>query len=114
LEKLEAEPKNYTNRRNRANAFDLRYAGDIVAKGERWELCEKVLGAERRQEKAVAGWAERERLDAYVGQTVNSRSASSHEAFIGILERPALVPGLRFGSSQVQQGVGRVVLLTSE
>jgi hypothetical protein len=42
-ERLEAELKNYTNRRARANAFDLRYAGDVVPKGERWELCEKVL-----------------------------------------------------------------------
>ena len=42
-ERLEEELKNYTNRRARANAFDLRYAGDVVPKGERWELCEKML-----------------------------------------------------------------------
>lgn len=52
-EKLEEELKNYTNRRAQANAFDLRYAGDVVPKDERWELCEKVLA--RRQEAAVAG-----------------------------------------------------------
>ena len=46
-ERLEAELKNYTNRRARANAFDLRYAGDVVPKGERWELCEKVLPPRR-------------------------------------------------------------------
>ena len=56
--------KNYTNRRARANAFDLRYAGDVVPKGERWELCEKVLARNDVKKRLSRGWGERERADA--------------------------------------------------
>ena len=38
-ERLEQESKNYTNRRARTNAFDVRYAGDVVPKDDRWDLC---------------------------------------------------------------------------
>jgi superfamily II DNA/RNA helicase len=62
-ERLEEELKNYTNRRARANAFDLRYAGDVVPKGERWELCEKVLARNDVKKRLSRGWGERERLD---------------------------------------------------
>ena len=61
-ERLEEELKNYTNRRARANAFDLRYAGDVV-KGERWEFCEKVLARNDVKKRLFRGWGERERLD---------------------------------------------------
>jgi hypothetical protein len=43
-ERLEEELKNYTNRRARANAFDLRYAGDVVPKDERNDV-KKRLGS---------------------------------------------------------------------
>lgn len=65
-ERLEAELKNYTNRRARANAFDLRYAGDVVPKGERWELCEKVLARNDVKKRLSRGWGERDRADQSV------------------------------------------------
>lgn len=52
-EKLEEEMKNYTDRRARANAFDLRYAGDVVPKGERCESSAKCAGTPRREAEAV-------------------------------------------------------------
>ena len=61
---FEEELKNYTNRRARANAFDLRYAGDVVPKDERWELCEKVLARNDVKKRLSRGWGERERADA--------------------------------------------------
>jgi hypothetical protein len=59
-ERLEAELKNYTNRRARANAFDLQYAGDVVPKGDRWELRrlyreERLQVRRRRGRKRVLG-----------------------------------------------------------
>lgn len=39
--KLEERLREYTERRKRANAFDLGYAGDVAQKGERWELARK-------------------------------------------------------------------------
>jgi hypothetical protein len=62
-EKFEAELKNYTNRRGRANAFDLRYGDDVDPKGERWELCEKVLARNDVKKRLSRGWGERERAD---------------------------------------------------
>lgn len=56
--------KNYTNRRARANAFDLRYAGDVVSKGERWDPCEKVLARNDVKKRLSRGWGERDRADA--------------------------------------------------
>lgn len=35
----EARLREYTERRTRANAFDLRCAGDVTPKGDRPELC---------------------------------------------------------------------------
>jgi hypothetical protein len=67
-ERLEEELKNFTNRRARANAFDLRYAGDVVPKDERWELCEKVLARNDVKKRLSRGWGERERADAQACQ----------------------------------------------
>lgn len=54
----------YTERRTRANAFDLRYAGDVTPKGDRWELCEKVLACHDVKQRLSRGWGERERKEA--------------------------------------------------
>jgi superfamily II DNA/RNA helicase len=62
-EKFEAELKNYTNRRARANAFDLRYGDDVDPKGERWELCEKVLARNDVKKRLSRGWGERDRAE---------------------------------------------------
>jgi superfamily II DNA/RNA helicase len=62
-ERLEDELKNYTNRRARANAFDLRYAGDVVPKDERWELCVKVLARNNVTTRLSRGWGERSQKD---------------------------------------------------
>ena len=62
--RFEEELKNYPNRWARANAFDLRYTGDVVLKDERWELCEKVLARNDVKKRLSRGWGERERADA--------------------------------------------------
>ena len=43
IENFDERMREYTRKRERANAFDLRYAADVEARGERWELCERVL-----------------------------------------------------------------------
>ncbi len=58
-EEFEEQLKNFTERRSRANAFDLRYAGDVDPKGERWELCEKVLARNDVKKRLSRGWGER-------------------------------------------------------
>ena len=60
-EQLEARLREYTERRTRANAFDLRYAADVTPKGDRWELCEKVLARHDVKQRLSRGWGERER-----------------------------------------------------
>lgn len=62
-EKFEAQLRDYTERRARANAFDLRYAGDVIPKDERWELCEKVLARNDVKKRLSRGWGERDRVD---------------------------------------------------
>jgi hypothetical protein len=57
--RLEEELKSYTNRRARADAFDLRYAGDVVPKGERWELYEKALARNDVKKRLSRGWGEK-------------------------------------------------------
>ncbi|HVV41966.1 MAG TPA: hypothetical protein VHC94_12975 [Nitrobacter sp.] len=63
---LAANPslRDYTERRKRANAFDLRYAGDVTPKGERWELCEKVLARHDVKQRLSRGWGERDRSES--------------------------------------------------
>lgn len=55
--------REYTERRMKANAFDLRYAGDVMPKGERWELCEKVLARHDVKQRLSRGWGERDRAE---------------------------------------------------
>ena len=42
-EKFDEGLKEFTEKRMRANAFDMRYAADVDPKGARWELWERVL-----------------------------------------------------------------------
>lgn len=42
-ERFEARLREFTTRKQKANAFDIRYAADVDPKGARWELCERVL-----------------------------------------------------------------------
>ena len=60
---LEARLREYTERRTRANAFDLRYSGDVTPRGDRWELCEKVLARHDVKQRLSRGWGERDRTE---------------------------------------------------
>ncbi|ABE37252.1 helicase-like protein [Rhodopseudomonas palustris BisB5] len=62
-EEFDARLNDFTEKRKRANAFDLRYASDVDPKGERWELCEKVLARADVTKRLSRGWGERERAD---------------------------------------------------
>jgi hypothetical protein len=54
--------KDFTNRKKQANAFDLRYAADVAADEEKWELCERVLARHDVVERLSRGWTERQKL----------------------------------------------------
>ena len=59
IENFDERMREYTRKRERANAFDLRYAADVEARGERWELCERVLARHDVVEQLSRGWSER-------------------------------------------------------
>jgi superfamily II DNA/RNA helicase len=61
IENFDERMREYTHKRERANAFDLRYAADVEAPGERWELCERVLARHDVIEQLSRGWKERSR-----------------------------------------------------
>jgi hypothetical protein len=61
IENFDERMREYTRRRERANAFDLRYAANVEAPGERWELCERVLARHDVVEQLSRGWNERRR-----------------------------------------------------
>jgi superfamily II DNA/RNA helicase len=46
----------FTQKRQRANAFDLRYGKTVMPEGPGWELCEKVLSRRDVVERLSAGW----------------------------------------------------------
>ena len=60
-EELERRLREFTDRRTKANAIDLRYAGDVEPKGQRWELSEKVLARHDVKQRLSRGWGERDR-----------------------------------------------------
>ncbi len=64
IENFDERMREYTRRRERANAFDLRYAADVDTQGERWELCERVLARHDVIEQLSRGWKERRREPA--------------------------------------------------
>jgi superfamily II DNA/RNA helicase len=60
VEELEERLKDYTRRRQRANAFDLRYAGDVRETTTKWELFERVLARHDVVERLSRGWGQRQ------------------------------------------------------
>lgn len=60
VEELEERLKDYTRRRQRANAFDLRYAGDVRESATKWELFERVLARHDVVERLSRGWGQRQ------------------------------------------------------
>lgn len=59
IENIDERMREYTRKRERANAFDLRYAADVETSSERWELCERVLARHDVLEQLSRGWRER-------------------------------------------------------
>jgi len=56
IETLETKLQEFTERKKRANAFDLRYASTVEPKGSKWETCEKVLSRRDIVERLSEGW----------------------------------------------------------
>ena len=56
VEHLEEHFSQFTQKKRRANAFDLRYGKTIMPEGPGWELCEKVLSRRDVVERLSAGW----------------------------------------------------------
>lgn len=61
IERLDEALKDFTTKRQRANAFDLRYSADVSPTDERWELCERVLARADLVERLSRGWGHRDR-----------------------------------------------------
>lgn len=59
IEKLDEKLRDFTVRREKANAFDLRYGGDVDATGAPWELCERVLARHDVVDRLSRAWNER-------------------------------------------------------
>lgn len=53
---LEEYFSQFTSKKKRANAFDLRYAKTVIPEGPGWEMCEKVLSRRDVVERLSAGW----------------------------------------------------------
>jgi superfamily II DNA or RNA helicase len=64
IERLDARLAEFTEKRKRANAFDLRYGDSVTADDERWELCERVLARTDVVERLSRGWGERAEREA--------------------------------------------------
>lgn len=56
-EELEERLTECTERKTNTNALALRYAGDVTPKGDRWEICEKVLARYDVKQRLARGWA---------------------------------------------------------
>ena len=56
IEHLEERLRQYTERKKRANAFELRYANTVQPEGPGWELCERVLARRDVVERLSEGW----------------------------------------------------------
>jgi hypothetical protein len=56
VEHLEEHLSQFTQKKRRANAFDLRYGKTVMPEGPGWELCEKVLSRRDVVERLSAGW----------------------------------------------------------
>eukprot|EP01037_Dinobryon_pediforme_P017817 gene17817-18044_t len=60
IETLSEKLNEFTTKRKTANAFDIRYADDVVSDGKRWELCERVLARVDVTKRLSRGWNERD------------------------------------------------------
>jgi superfamily II DNA/RNA helicase len=56
IEHLQEHFSQFTLKKRRANAFDLRYGKTVMPEGPGWELCEKVLSRRDVVERLSAGW----------------------------------------------------------
>jgi len=56
IENLENYFSQFTQRRQQANAFDLRYGTTVLPEGPGWELCEKVLARHDVVERLSTAW----------------------------------------------------------
>ena len=56
IEHLDEYLSQFTERKRRANAFDLRYGATVMPEGPGWELCEKVLARRDVIERLSEGW----------------------------------------------------------
>jgi superfamily II DNA or RNA helicase len=56
VETLEEHLSQFTERKKRANAFDLRYGGSVQPDGPGWELCERVLARRDIIGRLSEGW----------------------------------------------------------
>ena len=56
IEKLDEQLSQFTTRKQKANAFDLKYGSTVTPEGEGWERCEKVLARRDVVERLSEGW----------------------------------------------------------
>jgi hypothetical protein len=56
VENLERYFSQFTHKKQRANAFDLRYGKTVMPEGPGWELCEKVLARRDVVERLSVAW----------------------------------------------------------
>jgi hypothetical protein len=56
IEHLQEHFSQFTLKKRRANAFDLRYGKTVMPEGPGWELCEKVPARRDVVERLSAGW----------------------------------------------------------
>ncbi|MDX1982036.1 MAG: phospholipase D-like domain-containing anti-phage protein [Bryobacteraceae bacterium] len=56
IENLEEYLSQFTQKKRRANAFDLRYGKTVMPEGQGWELCEKVLARRDVVERLSVAW----------------------------------------------------------
>lgn len=56
IENLDEYLSQFTEKKRRANAFDLRYGQTVMPEGPGWELCEKVLARRDVIERLSEGW----------------------------------------------------------
>jgi superfamily II DNA or RNA helicase len=56
VENLEEHLKQFTERKRRANAFDLRYGNTVQPKGPGWDQCERVLARRDVVKRLSEGW----------------------------------------------------------
>ena len=56
IEHLQEHFSQFTQKKQRANAFDLRYGKTVMPEGPGWELCEKVLARRDVVDRLSVGW----------------------------------------------------------